>query len=122
MTEAEVIELAATCAANSFAAFTIYISFTFGFLATAFFVGSKLTRFQALAATGMYLVTAGTMASAAVIWLQGVFLVLNSQNTVLDALPLMNGSVWVVVISMITTVGMLVSLYFMWDVMHRKTE
>ena len=122
MTEAEVIELAATCAANSFAAFTIYISFTFGFLATAFFVGSKLTRFQALAATGMYLVTAGTMALAVVIWLQGLFLVLNSQNTVLDALPLMNGSVWVVVISMITTVGMLVSLYFMWDVMHRKTE
>ena len=119
MTEAETIELTAICAANSFAAFTIYISFTFGYLATAFFIGSKLTRFQALAATGMFLVAAGTMASATVIWLRGLFLVLNSQNTVLDALPLMYGSVWVVGVSMITIGGMLISLYFMWDVRHR---
>ena len=48
MTEADTIEVAAICAANSFTAFTIYISFTFGFLATAFFVGNKLTRFQAV--------------------------------------------------------------------------
>ena len=48
MNEVDTVELVATCAEMSFTAFGIYISFTFGFLATAFFVGSKLTRFQAL--------------------------------------------------------------------------
>ena len=67
MNEVDTVELVATCAEMSFTAFGIYISFTFGFLATAFFVGSKLTRFQALVATGMYLVAAGTMALASYI-------------------------------------------------------
>ena len=49
MTEAGTLELAATLAETTHSAFTIYISFTFGFLVTAFLVGSKLTRFQALA-------------------------------------------------------------------------
>lgn len=121
MTEADTIEVAATCAANSFTAFTIYISVTFGFLVTAFFIGSKLTRFQALAATGMYIITAGSMTLAMIIWLKAIFLVLNSRNTVLDVIPFMNGNAWVVGISMMTTVGMLISLYFMWNVRHRET-
>lgn len=120
MTEADTIEVAAICAANSFTAFTIYISFTFGFLAAAFFVGNKLTRFQALAATGMYLVAAGATALAMLSWLKGLFLVLNSQNTVLDALPFMNENAWVVGMSIIIFGGMLISFYFMWDVRRRE--
>jgi hypothetical protein len=121
MTEADTIEVAAICAANSFTAFTIYISFTFGFLATAFFVGNKLTRFQVLAATGMYLIAAGATVLVTLSWLKALFLVLNNQNTVLDAIPFMNGNAWVVIMSIITIGGMIVSSYFMWDVRRRET-
>ena len=121
MTEADTIEVAAICAANSFTAFTIYISFTFGFLATAFFVGNKLTRFQVLAATGMYLIAAGATVLVTLSWLKALFLVLNNQNTVLDAIPFMNGSAWVVIKSIITLGGMIVSSNFMWEVRRRET-
>jgi hypothetical protein len=122
MTEADTIEVAAICAANSFTAFTIYISFTFGFLATAFFVGNKLTRFQVLAATGMYLIAAGATALAMLIWLKALFLVLNDQNTVLNSLPFLNENAWIGSMSIISIGGILVSSYFMWGVRHPKTE
>ena len=122
MTEFDTIELVAISAANSFTAFTIFISFTFGFLVTAFFVGSKLTRFQALAATGMYLASAGSMALASVIWLQVLFAAKKSNTTLMDTIPLMNGDAWVSGMSVVFVLGVLISLYFMWDVRHPKTE
>ena len=73
MTEGEVIEAAAAVTANSITMFTIFITFTFGFLASAYFVGGKLTRFQALAATGLYVVAAGFSAVILVGWMQAFF-------------------------------------------------
>jgi hypothetical protein len=122
MTEVDALELAATFTGNSFTSFAIFISFTFGFLATAFFVGSKLTRFQALAAAGGYLVSAGAMASACVAWLQAFVALKNSKATFLDTIPLFNGDVWVPGSSFILILGMAISLYFMWDVRRPKTE
>lgn len=120
MTEAEVIELTAVCASNVFTALTIYISFTFGFLATAYFVGNKLTSFQALAATGLYLVAAGSMSLAMNAWLQALFKVINSQPTVVDTIPILVNDIWVPGMSTVFILGILISLYFMWDVRRRK--
>ena len=123
MTEVDTVELVATCAANSFTAFSIYISFTFGFLVMAFFVGSKLTRFQALVATGLYLVAAGTMALASTVWIQALFLAKNSNTTFLDTITFMgNGEAWIPGMSILLFLGMFISLYFMWDVRHPKTK
>ena len=121
-TEVDTLGLAATFTENSFTSFTIFISFTFGFLATAFFVGRKLTRFQALATAGAYLVSAGSMAFASVAWLQAYAALKNSNATFLDTIPLFNGDVWAPAMSIILVLGMLISLYFMWDVRHPKTE
>jgi hypothetical protein len=120
MTEAEVIELTAVCASNVFTALTIYISFTFGFLATAYFVGNKLTSFQALAATGLYLVAAGSMSLAMNAWLQALFKVVNSQPTVVDTIPILVNDIWIPGMSIVFILGILISLYFMWDVRRRK--
>jgi hypothetical protein len=122
MTEVDALELAATFTANALSSFTIFISFTFGFLATAFFVGWKLTRFQALAVAGAYLVSAGAMASASVAWLQAFVALKNSNATFLDTIPLFSGEVWVSGTSFILILGMAISLYFMWDVRRPKTE
>ena len=51
MTEADTLEMIALYSANSITAFTVYISFTFGFLVTAFVAGDKLTTFQVLTAS-----------------------------------------------------------------------
>ena len=122
MTESDTVELAAICAANSMTAFTIYISFTFGFLATAFFVGSRLTRFQVFAATGMYLVAAVSMGLTSLVWLQATFAAKDGNTTFLDTIPFMNGNVWVSGITIILVLGIFVSLSFMWAVRHPKTE
>jgi biotin transporter BioY len=122
MTEAETLELAATLAETTHTAFTIYISFTFGFLVTAFLVGSKLTRFQALAAIGMYIVSAGSMALATIGWLQTLFAVKNSNTTLMDTIPILNGDAWVSGMSILVVLGMLVSIYFMWNIRHPKNN
>ena len=123
MTEVDAVELASTCAANSFTAFSIYISFTFGFLVMAFFVGSKLTRFQALVATGLYLIAAGAMALSTTIWLHAFFLAKDSNTTFLDTISLLgNGQEWIPGISILLFLGVFISLYFMWDVRHPKTK
>ena len=122
MTASDTVELTAICSSISLTAFTIYISFTFAFLAAAFFAGSKLSRFQAFAATAMYLVATVSMGLTSVLWLQAMFAAKDTNTTFLDSLPFMNGNVWVSGMSIILVLGVFVSLYFMWSVRHPKIE
>ena len=122
MTEAESLELAALFNANASTNFTIFISFTFAFLATAYFVGRNLSRFQFFAASGMYTVAGGSAAIASVGWLQAFNEIMDSETTLLSSLPLFGLDFWVLVMSILFLTGILVSLYFMWDVRHPKTE
>ena len=122
MSEAEVLDLVATFNANASTNFTIFISFTFGFLATAFFVGAKLSRFQALAASVMYTVSAGSAALSCVAWLQAFDAIIESKTTLLGTIPLFSAQFWVGGMSILFVTGMSVSLYFMWSVRHPKAE
>jgi hypothetical protein len=120
MTEAEVIELTAICASNVFTALTIYISSTFGFLVMSHLIGSKLTTFQAAMVSGLYVIAAGAMSLAMNAWLQALFTVLHSQPTVLDTISLLVTDIWVPGMSIVFTLGIFLSLYFMWNVRHSK--
>jgi hypothetical protein len=122
MSEAEVLDLVATFNANASTNFTIFISFTFAFLATAFFVGAKLSRFQALAASVMYAVSAGSAALSCVGWLQAFDAMMESKTTLLGTIPLFSAHFWVGGMSILFVTGMSVSLYFMWSVRHSKAE
>jgi hypothetical protein len=122
MTEGDVIEAAAAVTANSITMFTIFITFTFGFLASAYFVGGKLTRFQALAATGLYVVAAGFSAVIMVGWMQAFFAIMEVKPNALDTIPIIQRGYWVPVTTAMLSMGMLISLYFMWGVRHPKTE
>jgi hypothetical protein len=122
MTEGDVIEAAAAVTANSITMFTIFITFTFGFLASAYFVGGKLTRFQALAATGLYVVAAGFSAVIMVGWMQAFFAIMEVKPNALDTIPIIQRGYWVPVTTVMLSMGMLISLYFMWGVRHPKTE
>jgi hypothetical protein len=122
MTEGDVIEAAAAVTANSITMFTIFITFTFGFLASAYFVGGKLTRFQALAATGLYVVAGGFSAVIMVGWMQAFFAIMEVKPNALDTIPIIQRGYWVPVTTVMLSMGMLISLYFMWGVRHPKTE
>ena len=122
MTEAESLELVATFYANSSTNFTIFISFTFAFLVTAYFVGKNLSRFQFFAASVMYAVSAGSAAISCVGWLRASEAIMDTSPTLLNALPIFTGKGWVWGMSILFVAGLLVSLYFMWDVRRMKRE
>lgn len=64
MTEAEVIELVGIHGANAITSFTVFISFTFGFLATAHFVGRSLTSAESIATSLLYFAAAASAATS----------------------------------------------------------
>lgn len=122
MTEAEAIETFSALGANAVSAFTVYISFTFGYLATAYFVGSKLTRFQSSVAAGLYIFSAGSAGLAQIVYIQGMLEVTEKTASVLDNISLWNGLFWVWNMGIIQAVGIFVSLYFMWSIRHPTEE
>ena len=58
MTEAEAMELLLACVSNTISGFTVNISFTFAYLTAAFFVGARLTLFQTIAVSCLYVASA----------------------------------------------------------------
>ena len=122
MTEAEALELIGIYTGNAHSLFTIYISVTFAYFATAFFVGSRLTSYQALAASGLYFISAISVAVALIANIQVWVLVAENTTTLMDGVQLFNGNIWIPSLSLVMSVGIIASLYFMWDVRRRETE
>lgn len=122
MTEAEIIELMAVNGANAITAFTVYISFTFAFLATAYFVGSQLTPFQATVCSGLYVISAGAPALTQVVYIQIMFTILDSSPTILQDISFLNGTFWIWTMTILQTAGIFICLYFMWSVRNREGE
>jgi hypothetical protein len=122
MTEAEAIEMFALIGANAMTAFTIYVSFTFAFLVTAYFIGSQLSSFQSLVASGFYVISCGSAGLTQVVYIQLMFEVAKETPTVIDSLFLLNGNFWFWYMSVIQVVGVIISLYFMWHIRQAKTE
>lgn len=122
MTEAEALETIGIYTANAHTAFTLYLSFTFAYFASAHFVGRDLSRFQVFAATGLYVVSAisGLLAAVANVQVWGA--VASETRTVMDSLPLFDSRVWVLFLSTTMVMGIFLSLYYMWDVRHPKAE
>ncbi len=121
MTEAEALELIGIYTANSHTAFTLYLSFTFAYLATAHFVGRELSRYQVFAASGLYVTAAisGYMGVLANVQVWGK--VADATRTVMDDLPMFDAGLWMIFLATIMILGVFISLYYIWDVRHAKT-
>jgi hypothetical protein len=91
-------------------------------MVTCYFIGSKLSRFQLLSAVGLYIVAGGFTALTMIAWTQALFAITGDNETVLDTVYLIQSGYWVEVLSVLLGIGMIVSLYFMWDVRRRKLE
>lgn len=122
MTEAEALETIGIYTANAHTAFTLYLSFTFAYFASAHFVGRKLTHYQVFAATGLYIVSATTGLLAVIANVQVWGAIASETRTVMDGLPLFDSRLWVAFLSTTMIMGIFLSLYYMWDVRHPKSE
>lgn len=122
MTEAEIIELFMVSGANALTSFSVYISITVAFLIAAYFVGSALTPFQAATASGLYLigVTSAFMSQIAYVQMQSELL--KSAPANLRDLTLVSGDLWIGFMSIVQIAGILVCLFFMWQVRHAKAD
>ena len=122
MNEVEAFEFTAMYIANALTALTIYITFTFSFLAAAFFVGLKLTRFQAIAACFLYVFSAGSAVLSMLGNLQWMGVAIVHAGNLAPPGMVQTAGFWELYLGILTSCGILVSLYFMWSIRHPKTE
>jgi len=118
MTEAELMELLALYMQNNMLGFSLYLTITFAYLVVAFIAGSRLSRFQAIAASALYLFAAFSTAMSTLVNLNLVNLV-TAQS---EALLQLNGpptNFWIIYMGTVMFVGIIVSLYFLFDVRRR---
>ena len=89
---------------------------------TAFYVGGQLSSFQAIAASALYVISAVSTVMAMMGYLQAQYAIQATTVTVLDRLPGWNAGLWICYMLVTLIAGILVSLYFMWQVSHPKNE
>ena len=118
MKEAEALELIAIYTANAIESFALYLAFTFAYLIAAYFVGRKLSRFQVLTVSGLFCVAAINAALSVMAAVHAWTAIKNNTPTVLDAVLIYSPILWVVIMPVILIPGILISLYFMWNVRH----
>ena len=122
MTEPEVIESMAILGDGAVNVFTVFISVTFAYLTVAYFVGRSLSRFQLLAISGLYFVTAATMGATCVACVLAWEKLAPRYPSVLNDIPFFTIGIWHLVMACIFTVGIVVSFYFMYNIRSTNPE
>jgi hypothetical protein len=123
MSEAELLEQIAAYMGNCISAFTMYVSLTFGYLTVAYLVARRLTSFQAIASTSMYV---GASLScvftliAALSVMDGISKELAETSTIWPNTVFTNVAIWIPAMAVIMTAGVVTSVYFFHTV--RKSE
>ncbi len=121
MTEAELLEVAGIWSGHILTAFTIYISFTFAYLVTIFYVGDRLTSWQSVCASVLYFFSATSAILAQVGYMQAQFTLLRETPNALDGIFLvMAGDFWTPYMATMQFTGVFVGLYFMWSARRPK--
>lgn len=120
MSEAELATSAALFFDLAVSAIALYVTICSGFLATAYLVGSKITRSQTFIISGLFVFVASLMTYGVFGWFWRAFLY-NQLLFKLDPnyLPTSGGTPmagWV--LSGIMAIGIFACLKFMWDVRH----
>ena len=112
MTDLAVHEVLAMWSSNAQTAFSIYLTLTFAYLSAAYFVGSKLSAFQAFALSGLYFGGASSGLISCVNQMV-LFSAVIAEHPEVEAMALVSGEFWVYGLAPLMSLGILVSLYFM---------
>ncbi|MFT4562629.1 MAG: hypothetical protein ACI9BW_002375 [Gammaproteobacteria bacterium] len=116
MTEAEALELIPIYVDVAVTSFSMYLTMTFGYFTVAYLVGAKLSRFQMLAISSLYLYGAGGSAVTAFIQIQAWAKIKEEYTTILDEFAFWNAEFWLISIPGLTVAGIFLGLYFMWNI------
>jgi hypothetical protein len=122
MSEAEAFEAAAAWSSSALQSFTIYISFTFAYLTVAFMVGSRLSRFQSLAGSVLYVFAALSGLMSMITDLGMLEIALKSSPSEVSDVAFASGEFWQLYMVGLMLAGIFISLYFMWDVQRQKPK
>ena len=110
------LELIALYIGNLMTAFSVYLTVTFAYLTASYFTGIHLTLFQTTALTGLYLFSAVSCIGTMVV----NFLVLADLEPAfpetLQASVIGNADAWNVYMATVMSIGIIVSVYFMYNV------
>ena len=116
MTEAEALEVAGIWSGHVLTAFTVYISFTFAYLVTVFYVGARLNPVQAFCASALYVFAATSAILAQIGYLQAQFKILAEvPNTLNDIFLVTSGEFWIPYMAFMQFAGVFLGIYFMWS-------
>ena len=122
MTESEAFEYLLMAKANAVTTFTVYFTFTFAYLAAAYFVGTSLTRLQAFTVSGMYIISAMSAVLTHQSDLSTYKIAMDNAGEYRPQDIFSDPDFWSIYIGILLLAGIAVSLYFMWSVRHPKTE
>lgn len=125
MTEAEALELVLLSVDNANVSLSLFVSITCAYMTVAYIVGSKLSRFQALAVSGLYIFTAGVFVITIYVHVRtwgelqrGV----PGGIAAMENIPLWNESFWAYYATSACVIGMCICLYFMWNIRHPNSK
>ena len=121
MTEAELWGLLNTYNDSGMTALTLYLTVVSSYLITAYLVGADLTAYQVLVVSCLFIIFAGLFTfgtvgyfTRAVYFTTAIKGYSDASVTLSPLIPPLIGSIQII--------GILVSLKFMWDIRHPKTE
>ena len=116
MTQSETLAVLSDFGENTATYLAMYISVTFAYLTVAYFVGASLSRFQCLAISSFYVVSALVTGATTVGWANAFLILKADEETMLNQVWLFDKlGIFPGLISVVVGVCLL-SLYFMYDV------
>jgi len=122
MTEAEALELIPLYLDIAVTSFSVYITITFAYFTLSYFIGAKLSTFQAVAVSGFYLVGAGSALVNTVSHIQAWGKIKETYTTTLDEFVFWNADFWLAYMPTLMIVGIFIGFYFMWNIRHQYVD
>ncbi len=125
MTEAEAFELIMICVDTAVTCFSIYVTIAFAYLTASYLVGAMLSTFQTLVLSGLYVFTSGVLILTMYLVIVTYFELragVPGGIAAMDSIPLWNEALWAFYPTSACTVGVIVGLFFNWNIRHPKTE
>ena len=119
MSEAEILEILNLYVSNALTSYTIFISFLFAYIVAVYVAGDALSKPQAILVSSLYFIAAAAPALACIA-------MCNSVDNLISKHPEIAGSwlwflPWTVMLSIATSLTMIGSLYFIYDI-RRKAQ
>jgi hypothetical protein len=122
MTEAELVEAWGIFLGNSQTAMGLYLSILSGYLIIAYAIGRKLSRIQTIIVSTLFFFASAFCTLVLTIWWQRALEFALEAKTINPERVVANSQGGVYTIAILFSLGILASLYFMWNVRHSNLE